>query len=132
MAGPPETPGGQGPKAGVDPFAARRAALNGEQPQSDGESSGQQPPGDGQSPFHLSPEKQAELMAANHQSMQEVSKIYTQMFADMQKAAAQRYQIMADTATAISDIMMQIYAKKQQSFAKHHSMYLTMLTDSWG
>jgi hypothetical protein len=141
IGGAPETPGAQGPQgpqAGVDPFAARRAAMEGQQPPGDGGGSDQQPPSEGggpggpQSPYHLSPEKQAELMAQNHQTMMEVSKIYTQMFADMQKAAAQRHQIMAETAQSISDIMMSIHANRQKSFAKHNSMYLTMLTESWG
>jgi chemotaxis protein histidine kinase CheA len=137
IGGPPQTPGAQGPQAGVDPFAAHRAASGGQQPPSDGGGDGEtgpQPPGGGgpQSPYHLSPEKQAAMMAENNATMMEVSKIYTQMFADMQKAAAERHQIMAETAQSISDIMMSIHANRQRSFAKHHSQVLTMLTDSWG
>ena len=72
------------------------------------------------------------MMAQNHQTMMEVQKIYTQMFADMQKAAAQRHQIMQETAIAISDIMMSLHTKRAASFAKHHQAYLSILTDSWG
>ncbi|MCA9775422.1 MAG: hypothetical protein KC800_01840 [Candidatus Eremiobacteraeota bacterium] len=135
LAGPPAAEGAQGPQPGVDPFAARRAAMDGQQPPSDGDSGQTPPPGEGggpQSPYHLSPEKQAELMAQNHQTMLKVQEIYTQMFADMQKAAAQRHQIMQETAIAISDIMMSLHTKRAASFAKHHQAYLTILTDSWG
>lgn len=132
LAGPQQN----GAQAGVDPFAARRAAMDGQQPPGGGGDSDQTgPPGEGggpQNPYHLSPEKQAELMAQNHQTMMEVSKIYTQMFADMQKAAAQRFQIMQETAIAINDMMMGTYHKRQASFAKHHANVLAMLTDSWG
>lgn len=135
LAGPPAT-GAPGTQPGVDPFAARRAAMDGQQPPDGGGDSGQTPPpGDGGGPtppYHLSPEKQAEMMAQNHQTMMEVQKIFTQMFADMQKAAAQRHQIMQETAIAISDIMMSLHTKRAASFAKHHQAYLTILTDSWG
>ncbi|MFA5507695.1 MAG: hypothetical protein WC314_10940 [Vulcanimicrobiota bacterium] len=126
QAGPPDESA-----QGVDPFAARRASMEGQQPPSD--SDGTQPPGEGpQNPYHLSPEKQAELMAQNHQSMQEIQKIYAQMWADMQKAAAQRHQIMQETALAVSEIYMSLHAKRAASFSKHHQMYLSILTDSWG
>lgn len=128
-------PGEGGASANVDPFAARRAGLQGQQPPGDDPGEPVQPspdPGQPQSPYHLSPEKQAELMAQNNQTMQKISEIYAQMFADMQKAAAQRHQLMQETAIAISEIMMSLHARRAASAAKHHDLYLKILTDSWG
>ena len=127
IGGPPQG----GPQPGVDPFAAHKASS--QQPPSDGD--GTSPPQDGEgpkSPYHLPPEQQAQMMAENHQSMLEVSKIYQQMFADMQKAAAERFKIMQETQISINEIMMGLYHKRQASFAKHNAAVLTMLTDSWG
>ena len=107
----------------VDPFDARRASLD--QPSDSG-----QPPeaGQPQNPYHLSPEKQAQMMAENHQTQLEIQKIFSQMVADMQKAAAQRHQIMMETATTISDMMMQTYIRRQQSHDKHAQAYLGLIT----
>lgn len=107
----------------ADPFAARRSSVD--QPPDSG-----QPPeaGQAQNPYHLSPEKQAQMMAENHQTQLEIQKIFTQMIADMQKAAAQRHQIMMETATTISDMMMQTYIRRQQSHEKHAQAYLGLIT----
>lgn len=138
QAGAPVEGTGASASGPVDPFAAHRAGSSAQGP-----GQGQQPPDAGQPtpppdagqpnpPYHLTPENQAQMMAENRKTMEEINKIYTQMFADMQKAAAQRHQIWQETSISISEIMMSLHARRAQSHAKHFQTYLSILTDRWG
>lgn len=83
----------------------------------------------GQSPFALDPVTQAQMMADNVKTAEEIKNIYQQMWAEVKKAQAQRHQIMMETANAVNEIMMGIYVNRQKSSQAHFSRVLSMLRE---
>lgn len=105
-----------------DPFAAAKG----------GGGAGQVPPGGGDPNefYKLDPEKQAQMMAEAKQTSESIKTIYTQMWADMMKAQAERHKIMMETMRSISDMVMQTHMNRQQSAQRHQAAFLAYITEA--
>lgn len=112
----PPADSGRGASSEVPP------AAGGQQPQN--------PVSDpAKSPFSLDPVTQAQMMADNVKTAEEIKNIYQQMWAEAKKAQAQRHQIMMETANAVNEIMMGIYVNRQKSSQAHFGRVLAMLRE---
>lgn len=108
--GPPITPG-TGQVAG-DPFARGSET---------GSAAGIQEPGG------IDPMESTKAMAENQKTMEEMRNIYSQMWAEMMKAQAERHKLMMDTMTAILDMSRQSHLLRMQSAAKHTQSFLAAI-----
>lgn len=81
--------------------------------------------------FKLDPEQQAQMMADNVKTMEAIRNIYTQMWAEIQKARAQRHQLMMETATAINTMMMESHVARMKSSDSHRKMMMSVILENY-
>lgn len=88
-------------------------------------------PGAGENPFKLDPEKQAQMMAENVKTMEAIQNIYAQMWAEIQKARAQRHQLMMETATAINAMLMESHVNRMKSSENHRKAVMSVILENY-
>lgn len=92
-------------------------------------------PGTGQtnpdSPFRLDPVAQAQMMADNVKTSEEIAKIYQQMWAEVAKARAQRFQILLETMNAVNQVYLDLYISRQKSFQAHSKNVMSVILENY-
>lgn len=78
--------------------------------------------------YHLAPEKQAEMMAENHQSLTGVRDSYERMSADSAKAQEEMRQIRAEINLSISEVWSKAREKRVASQANHFEAWLQLFS----
>ncbi len=74
--------------------------------------------------------KQAEMVASDVSRRDAVSKIYAEMWAEIEKNQAQRFQILMETISAISEIYATVYLSRAQPSAAHQRALLAVIVDA--
>ncbi len=79
----------------------------------------------------MSAETQAQMVADNMKTMESIKTIYQQMWAEMQKARAERHKMVMDTANSINSIMMELHVSRARTSQKMFVDMLNTLTGNY-
>lgn len=82
-----------------------------------------------QNPFRLNPEQQAQMFAENVKTMESIRNIYQQMWSEIQKARAQRHQLIMETANAINQMMMESHVNRMKSSENHRKAVMAVILE---
>ena len=82
-------------------------------------------------PPAISQENLAQMQADRVRTLLEVNKGWQDVWSEIQKGAAQRHQMAAETSQSISDIYQQLYLSQMKSNSKHAKQYVYLLTEVW-
>jgi hypothetical protein len=82
-------------------------------------------------PHAVSQEALAQIQADRVRTLLEVDKGWQDVWSEIQKGAAQRHQMAAETSQSISDIYQQLYLSQMKSNSKHAKQYVYLLTEVW-
>lgn len=74
--------------------------------------------------------QQATRTAENLKTMQEIAKIYDQMWAEVQKGQTQRWQLILETGREVSEMIMKGHQSRLQSSQAHHEKILAAIIDA--
>lgn len=76
-------------------------------------------------------ETQAQIMAERVKTMQSIQNIYQQMWAEVQKARAERHKILMETANSVNSIMMELHVSRARTSQKMFNDMLNTLTGNY-
>ena len=79
----------------------------------------------------MSAETQAQIFADNMKTMESIKTIYQQMWAEMQKARAERHKLVMDTANSVNSIMMELHVNRARTSQKMFTDMLNTLTGNY-
>lgn len=122
-------PAGSGPEVGPggnDPFASGLRA-NATQAAQQANQDAQQ----WSSLQNQAMETQAQIMAERMKTMQSIQNIYQQMWAEVQKARAERHKILMETANSVNSIMMELHVSRARTSQKMFNDMLNTLTGNY-
>ncbi len=119
-------PGPSGGPGGNDPFASGLQA-NATQAAQQANQNAQQ----WSSLQNQAMETQAQIMAERVKTMQSIQNIYQQMWAEVQKARAERHKILMETANSVNSIMMELHVSRARSSQKMFNDMLNTLTGNY-
>lgn len=88
-------------------------------------------PEQGQKKGAITPEAVARIQAERLKTLLEVNQGWRKVFAEIQKSAAERYKLAADTSQDIADIYRRIHLKQAKAHADHAKKYVYLLTEVW-
>lgn len=82
-------------------------------------------------PSVITQETLAQMQADRVRTLLEVNKGWQDVWSEIQKGAAQRHQMAAETSQSINDIYRQLYLSQMKAHSKHAKQYVYLLTEVW-
>lgn len=127
---------GAGAVPGGDPLAAAGAAVPGAAvPGASGATEAAQKMNQQMQEWNglqrMSAETQAQMVADNMKTMESIKTIYQQMWAEMQKARAERHKLVMDTANHINSLAMESHVNRARTSQKMFTDMLNTITGNY-
>lgn len=75
-------------------------------------------------------EQQAAMMAESAKTSEAIRKIYDEMWAELRKSEAQRFQLLMETSRAVSELISQSFQSTLASSEAHNKAFLAAIIDA--